>query len=84
MRAAWRLVPVALSMAVTATGTAADFKSVGSNAAVLSSDGLSTRWTTARYPSLFQKHPTVVAATLHRDLAKDSDDATIVVARAAP
>ncbi len=35
MRAAWRLVPVALSMAVTATGAAADFKSVGSNAAVL-------------------------------------------------
>jgi anti-sigma regulatory factor (Ser/Thr protein kinase) len=51
---------------------------------VLSSDGLSTRWTPSRYTDLFSRHPALIAAVLHRDLARDTDDATVLVARALP
>ncbi|MBA3773067.1 MAG: SpoIIE family protein phosphatase [Ramlibacter sp.] len=48
---------------------------------VLSSDGLSTRWNLSRYPGLLQRHPGLIASVLFRDFARDTDDATIVVAK---
>lgn len=49
--------------------------------AVLYTDGLSGRWGLARYPGLLARHPTLIASVLFRDHARDTDDATIVVAR---
>jgi len=51
---------------------------------VMNSDGLSTRWSLANLPGLLGKHPALAAAVLHRDFARNSDDSTVVVARAAP
>jgi anti-sigma regulatory factor (Ser/Thr protein kinase) len=48
---------------------------------VLSSDGLSGRWNLARYPGLLQRHALLVASVLFRDFARDTDDATVLVAR---
>lgn len=50
---------------------------------VLSSDGLSSRWSMIRYPDLLLRHPVVTASVLFRDFARDTDDATVVVAREA-
>jgi anti-sigma regulatory factor (Ser/Thr protein kinase) len=52
--------------------------------AVMATDGLSTRWNLARYPGLALRHPQLVAAVLHRDFARDTDDSTIAVAKEAP
>lgn len=49
-------------------------------AAIMASDGLSTRWSLTRYPGLLARHPALVAAVLYRDFARDNDDATIAVA----
>jgi len=49
--------------------------------AILFTDGLSSRWSLARYPGLLTHHPSVIASVLFRDHARDSDDATLVVAR---
>ncbi|HEV7731979.1 MAG TPA: ATP-binding protein [Candidatus Binatia bacterium] len=49
---------------------------------LLSSDGLQTRWSIDRYPGLALRHPSVIAALLHRDFRRDRDDATVVVVRA--
>lgn len=51
---------------------------------ILNSDGLSTRWSIANSPGLLQHHPALMAAALHRDFARDTDDATVVVARTHP
>lgn len=48
---------------------------------ILSSDGVSTRWNLARYPGLLQRHPWLIASVLCRDFARDSDDATMLVAK---
>ena len=48
---------------------------------ILSSDGVSTRWNLARYPGLLQRHPELIASVIHRDFARSSDDATVLVAR---
>jgi anti-sigma regulatory factor (Ser/Thr protein kinase) len=49
---------------------------------ILTTDGLSTRWNLNRHPGLIQHHPSLIAAVLHRDFARDSDDATVVVVKA--
>jgi anti-sigma regulatory factor (Ser/Thr protein kinase) len=49
--------------------------------AILSTDGLSGRWSPAKYPGLFAHHPAVIASVLFRDQARDADDATILVAQ---
>jgi anti-sigma regulatory factor (Ser/Thr protein kinase) len=51
---------------------------------VLASDGLSTRWNLANYPGLLSRHPVLVASVLHRDFARDNDDATVLVAMERP
>lgn len=49
---------------------------------ILTTDGLSTRWNLNRHPGLIQHHPSLIAAVLHRDFARDTDDATVVVVKA--
>jgi anti-sigma regulatory factor (Ser/Thr protein kinase) len=50
---------------------------------IATTDGLSTRWNLSRHPDLLAHHPVVIAHVLHRDFARDNDDASIVVVKAA-
>ncbi|MGI4857213.1 MAG: SpoIIE family protein phosphatase [Janthinobacterium lividum] len=49
---------------------------------IASTDGLSTRWNLTRHAGLIDHHPSLIAAVMHRDFGKDSDDATVVVVKA--
>jgi anti-sigma regulatory factor (Ser/Thr protein kinase) len=49
---------------------------------VMHSDGLATRWDLGRYPGLWIKPPSLIAAVLHRDFSRQRDDVTVLVARA--
>lgn len=51
---------------------------------VLHSDGITDKWTLADYPGLFDRHPTVVAATVLRAAGVRRDDASVFVARVPP
>lgn len=46
---------------------------------IMNSDGLSSRWNLARHPGLLACHPVLIAAVLHREFARNTDDATVVV-----
>jgi anti-sigma regulatory factor (Ser/Thr protein kinase) len=46
---------------------------------VMHSDGVSARWSLAKYPGLQGRHPAVIAGVLFRDHARVRDDATVVV-----
>jgi anti-sigma regulatory factor (Ser/Thr protein kinase) len=48
---------------------------------IMHSDGLMTRWQLDYLPGLATKDPSLIAAVLFRDYARDLDDVTIVVAR---
>jgi len=48
---------------------------------ILNTDGLAGRWNLARYPGLLARHPSLIASVLFRDHARNTDDATIVVAK---
>lgn len=48
---------------------------------ILNSDGLSTRWNLTNHPGLLACHPMLIAAVLHRDFARNTDDATVVVVK---
>ena len=48
---------------------------------VMSTDGLKSRWNSKEYTGLDGCSPALVAATLYRDLAHNTDDVTVVVAR---
>ena len=50
---------------------------------VMHSDGLASRWRLENYPGIWSKHPSVIAALLHRDFSRGRDDVTVVVAKAA-
>ena len=50
---------------------------------VLYSDGLQSRWTLDRYPSLRGSDPALLAAVLYRDFARGRDDVTVVAGRRA-
>ena len=50
---------------------------------IMYSDGLSTPRELAAYPGLPERHPSLVAGVLWRDLARGRDDVTVVVAKAA-
>ena len=50
---------------------------------VLHSDGISTSWNTTGYPGLMQHDPALIAAVLYRDFGRNTDDATVVVIKAA-
>jgi hypothetical protein len=49
---------------------------------IATTDGLSTRWNLTRHPDLLSHHPVVIAHVLHRDFARDNDDASVVVVKA--
>ncbi|GAC1600926.1 MAG: ATP-binding protein [Ramlibacter sp.] len=49
--------------------------------AILHTDGVSSRWSMQKYPGLLARHPSLMASVLFRDHARDTDDATIVVAK---
>jgi anti-sigma regulatory factor (Ser/Thr protein kinase) len=51
---------------------------------ILGSDGVSTRWNLSRYPGLLNRHPVLIASVIHRDFARDTDDATLLVAKGKP
>ena len=48
---------------------------------VMHSDGLQSRWSLDEYPGLRLRHPTVIAAVLLRDFARDRDDVTVLVVK---
>lgn len=48
---------------------------------ILNTDGLSSRWNLAKHPRLLACHPVLIAAVLHRDFARNTDDATVVVVK---
>jgi anti-sigma regulatory factor (Ser/Thr protein kinase) len=48
---------------------------------ILNTDGLISRWNLAKHPGLLACHPVLIAAVLHRDFARNTDDATVVVVR---
>lgn len=48
---------------------------------VMTTDGLSAAWDIAEYPNLLNKSPQLIAGILMRDYSRDSDDATVLVAR---
>jgi anti-sigma regulatory factor (Ser/Thr protein kinase) len=50
---------------------------------VMHSDGLGGRWDLRRYPGIWRKPPSVVAAVLHRDFCRERDDVTVLVAKGA-
>jgi anti-sigma regulatory factor (Ser/Thr protein kinase) len=51
---------------------------------MMATDGLGSRWSVARHADLLARHPALIAAVLHRDFARDSDDSTIAVAKEVP
>jgi anti-sigma regulatory factor (Ser/Thr protein kinase) len=48
---------------------------------LMMSDGISSQAGVRSYTGLFQRHPSVIAATLYRDFRRGRDDATVLVAR---
>jgi len=50
---------------------------------ILHSDGVSSNWNPASYPGLLQREPALIAAVIYRDHHRTTDDATVVVAKAA-
>jgi anti-sigma regulatory factor (Ser/Thr protein kinase) len=48
---------------------------------ILASDGVRRHWDLAAYPGLLRHDPAVIAAALHRDHGRGTDDATVVVVR---
>lgn len=50
---------------------------------VMHSDGLASRWDLERYPGIWSRHPSVIAALLHRDFSRGRDDVTVLVAKQA-
>lgn len=51
---------------------------------VMHSDGVQSRWSIDPYPGLLQRHPSLLAAVLHRDFTRGRDDSTVAVLRSNP
>ena len=51
------------------------------NILVMHSDGLATRWDLRKYPGIWSKHSSIIAALLHRDFGRSRDDVTVFVAK---
>ena len=56
-----------------------DYAQVNGQLLIMYSDGLQSRWNLQDYPGLVHRHPAVIAAILHRDFCRASDDVTVVV-----
>jgi anti-sigma regulatory factor (Ser/Thr protein kinase) len=50
---------------------------------VLVSDGIRSGWSLDGHPRLLERHPAIVAAVLHRDYGRPTDDATVLVVHCA-
>jgi len=50
---------------------------------IMHSDGIGTKWDLDHYETLSERHPSVIAAVLHRDHTRVRDDSTIVVLKRA-
>lgn len=48
---------------------------------ILHSDGIATRWDLDSYAGLIFRHPSLIAAVLYRDFARQRDDAMVLVVR---
>lgn len=48
---------------------------------IVHSDGIATRWDVNAYQGLMFRHPSLIAAVLYRDFARQRDDAMVVVLR---
>lgn len=48
---------------------------------VLVSDGIRSTWNLEEHPRLLERHPAVVAAVIHREHTRTTDDATVLVVR---
>ncbi|GGO99552.1 SpoIIE family protein phosphatase [Wenjunlia tyrosinilytica] len=48
---------------------------------VLVSDGIHSGWSPEDHPRLLEHHPSVIAAVLHREYGRPTDDATVLVVR---
>ncbi|MDB5733044.1 MAG: hypothetical protein JWQ03_2939 [Variovorax sp.] len=48
---------------------------------VMNTDGLFSKWNLSAHPGLLSHHPALIAAVLHRDFARNTDDATVVVVK---
>ncbi|MCI3278303.1 SpoIIE family protein phosphatase [Streptomyces cylindrosporus] len=48
---------------------------------VLVSDGIRSGWSPEDHPQLLRRHPAIVAAVVHRDHCRPTDDATVLVVR---
>ncbi len=55
----------------------------GDSILIMHSDGLMTRWDLQLYPTLIQRHPSLIAAVLYRDFNRNRDDVTVLVVKAA-
>ncbi|MDW4904077.1 SpoIIE family protein phosphatase [Streptomyces sp. ADMS] len=51
---------------------------------ILVSDGIRSGWNLDDHPRLLEHHPAVVAAVVHRDHGRPTDDATVLVVRDRP
>ena len=49
------------------------------NIIIMTSDGISERYVTNKYPNFFKKHPIIIASTILKEYGKAHDDATILV-----
>lgn len=48
---------------------------------ILVSDGIRSAWSLEDHPRLLERHPAVVAAVLHREYGRPTDDVTVLVVR---
>ena len=46
---------------------------------VMHSDGISTHWGLEKYTGLLNRHPSIIAAVIHRDFSRGRDDSTVLV-----
>jgi anti-sigma regulatory factor (Ser/Thr protein kinase) len=53
------------------------------NLLVMHSDGLMSRWDLERYPGIFSRHPSLIAAIMHRDFSRGRDDVTVLATKTA-
>lgn len=56
-----------------------DFPEASGQLLIMFSDGLQSRWSLQQYPGLVHRHPSVIAAVLHRDCCRGRDDVTVIV-----
>ncbi|WP_329267861.1 SpoIIE family protein phosphatase [Streptomyces sp. NBC_01451] len=48
---------------------------------VLVTDGIRSAWSLEDHPRLLEQHPAIIAAVLHREYGRGTDDATVLVVR---